>query len=120
VDKSTIGDNMINVVSERTAATKKWKIPDKFINAGFADFLNNTFPLEEGKKERDTIAITGFASVKEYADHFQLQENYGITLDAILKLLDDKGCIEINKKENRLKYHHQNIEYLRVEIMARI
>jgi hypothetical protein len=112
---------MINVDSSRAEKTRRWRIADKFINDDFTNFLLNAFPLELNAIEVDRTHLTGFGSIQEYANHFQLQDLHGITLDAIIKLLDDKDCIlEISRKENRLQYHHQNIEYLRVEIMARI
>jgi hypothetical protein len=112
---------MVSVDSKRTEETMKWDIPSVFINYEFSNFLNNTFPLAECGVERDVRAITGFGSVDEWADHYELYYGHGITLDAILKLLKEKDCLlEVNKKENYLKYHHQNVEYLRVEIEARI
>jgi hypothetical protein len=100
---------------KRSSKTKKWDIPDKFINSDFADFLLNVNDLD-----RDMIPITGGGSLQEWADHYQLWESHGIDLDAIVKLLDDKGCGKINKKENHFQYHHQNITYLEMEIRARI
>jgi len=88
------GDFMVSVNSNRTDETKRRKIPDKFINREFYDFLNNTFPLEEAHIERDLLRINGYNSDHEWADHYQLEEIYGITLNAILKLLNDKGCIK--------------------------
>jgi len=112
---------MLHVELSRSDKTKRWNIPDKFINCDFVRFLNNTFPISEAHQERDFRTLRGYGSVKEYADYFQLQENHGITLEAILKLLNDKGCfLKLNKKENFLKYHNQNIQHLRVEIEARI
>ena len=112
---------MVEVVLERTESTRKWRIPDKFLNWDFADFLNNTFPLEVGNCERNLIEINGFGSVNEWANHYQLKEMHGITLDSALKLLDDKGCIiELNKKENIIQYHHQNIAYMLMEIWGRL
>jgi len=51
------GDFMVSVNSNRTDETKRRKIPDKFINREFYDFLNNTFPLEEAHIERDLLRI---------------------------------------------------------------
>jgi hypothetical protein len=112
---------MIEVVLERTELTRKWRIPNKFLNRNFADFLNNTFPLEVGNREKNQIEITGDGSVAEYVFYFQLEEIHGITLDSVLKLLNDKGCIiKLNKKENIIQYHHQNIAYLQGEIQGRL
>lgn len=110
----------MKVDTSRAEKTKRWKIPDKFINYDFFNFLNNTFPLEENGEIRDTRTITGGGSVQEWADYYQLWELHGIDLDAILKLLEDKGCAKIHKKENYLQYHHQNMTYLATEIKARI
>lgn len=107
---------MENIELNRSIITKRWRIPDKFINYDFYNFLLNSFNIEN-----DSRRIIGFGSVQEYADYFQLQEHHGITLKAILKLLNDKCCIiELNKKENLLKYQYQDVEQLRIEIEARI
>lgn len=105
----------MNVDTNRANKTKRWKIPDKFVNSDFADFLLNTNELD-----RDARPITGGGSVQEWANYYQLWELHGIDLDAILELLDEKGCAKINKKENYIQYHHQCSAYLEAEIRARI
>ena len=105
----------MNVDTKRANETKKWKIPDKFVNSDFADFLLNINDLD-----REAMPITGGGSLQEWADHYQLWESHGIDSDAILKLFDDKGCAKIYKKENYFQYHHQNMAYLETEIRARI
>ena len=61
-----------------------------------------------------------FGSVDEWANHFQLWDLQGIDLEDILKLFSNKGCAKIFKKENYIKYHHQNMMYLETEIRARM
>ncbi len=112
---------MTKVKLDKSIITTRWRIPDKFINYDFAAFIDNTFPKSEGRKKVEFRTLVGFNSVSEWAYYFQLQEIYGITVDAILKLLDDKGCIlELNRKENFLRYHRPNITRLWSEILARI
>ncbi len=96
--------------------THSWKIPDKFVNLEFADFLLNTNDLNV---ERRPIKDS-YGSVQEWSEHYQLWESHGITLDALLKLLDEKGCAIINKKENYVQYHIGNIALLEAEIRTRI
>ena len=105
----------MNVDTKRAEKTKLWKIPDKFINEDFANFILNINDLD-----RELILIEGGGSLQEWADYFQLRELHGIDTNAILKLFDDKGCAKINKKENNFEYHHQNMAYLETEIRARI
>jgi len=112
---------MVKVDTNRAEKTKKWKIPDKFINEVFANFILNINVLEVNDKVMDERPIkNAFGSVDEWANHFQLWELHGIALEAILKLFSDKGCARIFKKENYIKYHHQNMAYLETEIRARI
>jgi hypothetical protein len=112
---------MKNIQLQGSDETKKWRISDKFINYDFVAFIDNTFPKSEGRKKVEFRTLVGFNSVSEWAYYFQLQEIFGITVDAILKLLDDKGCIlELNRKENYLRYHRPNITRLWSEIHARI
>ena len=101
----------MDVDTKRANKTRKWKIPDKFVNSDFADFLLNINELD-----REAMPIIGGGSLQEWADHYQL---CGIDVDAILKLFDDKGCAKINKEENYCQYHHQNMTYLEAEIRAR-
>jgi hypothetical protein len=112
---------VVTLDTNRAEKTKRWRIPDKFINEDFANFLLNINVLSENDVYRDERPIKdAFGSVDEWADHFQLWDLHGIDLDAILKLLSDKGCARIFKKENYIKYHHQNMAYLEAEIRARI
>jgi hypothetical protein len=111
----------MNIDTNRADKTKRWKIPAKFLNDDFANFILNINVLEENGKVRDNRPIKdAFGSVQEWADHFQLWESHGVDLDAILHLLSDKGCVKIFKKENYVKYHHQNMAYLEAEIRARV
>ena len=112
---------MVSIALKRTNNTNRWNIPDKFINYDFAGFLDNTFPESEGHKIRDERYIEGYGSIVDYAYYYQLEQSHGITLNAILKLLDDKGCLsELNRKDNYLKYNFPNVNRLRIEILARI
>ena len=112
---------MVEIDYQRAKKTRRWKIPDKFINGDFADFILNINVLEENDKVRDTRPIkNAYGSVEEWANHFQLWELHGIDLNAILKLFSEKGCVKVFKKENYIKYHHQNMAYLEKEIRARI
>lgn len=105
----------------RAEKTKKWKIPDKFINIDFVNFIENINVLKAQGKVVDKRPIkNAFGSIEEWANHFQLWELHGIDLDAILKLFSEKGCAKIFRKENYIQYHHQNIVYLQTEISARI
>ena len=112
---------MMKVDTSRAEKTKRWKIPDKFINNEFANFILNINVLAVSGKVVDKRPIKdAFGSVDEWANHFQLWELHGIDLDAILKLFSKKGCAKIFKKENYIQYHHQNMAYLETEIRARI
>jgi hypothetical protein len=111
----------VKVSTERAEKTRNWEIPEKFINNDFADYISNTNVLEENGIVRDTRPIKGcYGSMQEWADHFQLMELHEIDLDSILKLLEDKGCVKIDEKNNVLQYYHQNMAYLEAEIRARI
>ena len=111
---------MIKINAGRSEKMKKWKIPDKFINPEFADFILNINVLEFNGKMMDKRPISeSFGSLGEWATHFQLWELHGIHLDSILKLFSEKGCGKIFVKENYFQYHHQNLAYLEEEIRAR-
>lgn len=113
--------SLITVDTKRAEKTKKWKIPEKFINNDFANFILNINVLEENNVVRDTRPIKdAFGSVDEWANHYQLWESHGIDLDSILKLFRDKGCAVVFRHENYIQYHHQNMAYLEAEIRARI
>lgn len=111
----------MKIDTSRAEKTKRWKIPDKFINKDFADFIENINVLEALGKVVDKRPIkNAFGSVEEWANHFQLWELHGIDLDDLLKLFREKGCAKIFKKKNYIQYHHQNMAYLEAEIRARI
>jgi len=111
---------MVTIESKRSEKTKRWKIPDKFINEDFSTFILNINVLEDCGKYVDTRPIRdAFGSIDEWANHFQLWDLHGIDTDSIVKLFSDKGCAKIIKKDNYIQYHHQNLEYLRLEIDAR-
>lgn len=80
------------------------KIPKKFICNEFADFIHNINDLG-----RDTRPISGYGSIQEWADHYQLLTNQGIDLNAILKLFKDTGCAVINEEANNIQYYHQQL-----------
>jgi hypothetical protein len=114
------GVKMIKIDTERSEKTKRWKIPDKFINPEFADFIQNINVLKLNGKVVDKRPIKeSFGSLEEWANYFQLWELHGIDLDSILKLFGEKGCGKIFIKENCFQYHHQNLAYLEEEIRAR-
>lgn len=106
----------MSIDRSRTKKTKRWKIPDKFINGEFADFIYNINDL--GKDERPIK--DSYGSLEEWTNHYQLLELHGSDLGDILKLFNEKGCVKIVKKENYIQYHHQNMSYLEMEIRARI
>lgn len=108
---------MINIDLNRNEKTKRWKIPEKFLNLEFTSFLNNAFPIEISGKEVDKVNLD---DIKDWIYHFQLWELHGIDVTSILKLLSDKGCAKIFKKNEYIQYHHQNLAYLQSEIRARI
>lgn len=90
---------------------KHSKIPEKYLNYDFLNFVINTFPLEvNGMKITVKPIRNRFGSLEEWSYHFQLEEFHGITLQALIKFLYDKGCITtIDRKENVVHYHQQNI-----------
>lgn len=106
--------------ANRTEESRKWKIAQKFINDDFVDFLSWFVPLEENDESGNQRPITGQGSVQEWANDYQLRILHSIDLGDILKLLDDKGCVEIHKKENYVQYRTQDIMRLLDEISARI
>ena len=103
---------MVDLDTSRVEKTRRWKIPDKFINKEFAIFILNVNDL--------LVNEISFENIVGYANNFRLQELHGIDLDDILKLFRDKGCAKIFKKDNYIQYHHQNLLYLEAEIRARI
>jgi len=105
---------------KRTEESRKWKIPHKFINADFVDFLSWFTPLEEKGESKNQRPITGEGSMQERANDYQLRILHSIDLGDILKLLEDKGCVEIHKKENHIRYRTQGILRLLDEISPRI
>ena len=112
---------MVKIDTNRAEKTKRWKIPEKFINIEFTNFLCNINVLELNNKYIDTIPIKNDADcIVAYINRFRLWELHGIDLHRILNLLRDTGCAIIKKKDNYIKYHHQNLEYLMNEINARI
>jgi len=111
----------MNIDNNRTEKTRNWKIPEKFLNLDFVNFLANINVIEVCGKKIDKIPIKdAFGSIDEWANHFQLWEIHGIDLDSILKLFSDKGCAKISKRDNYIQHHIQNIMYLQKEIEARI
>jgi hypothetical protein len=102
----------MGVDTKRASKTRKWKIPDNFVNSDFVDLLAKINELN-----REAMPIIGVGSLEEWAEHYQV---CGTDVDAIVKLFDDKGCAKINMKENFCQYHHQNMIYLEAEIRARI
>jgi len=95
---------------------KRWVIPDKYKNENFANFILNINDLNmEFRRIKE-----GWGSMEEWAHHYQLWESLGITLEGLLRFLSNKGCIEIKRKENLVRLHHDNLELLRTEIMRRI
>lgn len=107
---------MVTIDTNRAEKTKRWKIPDKFINEDFANFLLNMNDLNRNERP----IKDAFGSIEEWANHFQLWESHGIDLDDILELFKGKGCAKIFQKENYIQYYHQNMAYLETEIRARI
>ena len=111
----------MEIDNSRIEKTKKWKIPEKFVNIEFVNFLMNINVLEICGKKIDKIPIKdAFGSVDEWANEFQLWELHGIDLDSILKLFSYKGCAKVSRKDNYIQHHPQNIMYLQKEIEARI
>jgi hypothetical protein len=106
--------------TNRAEEPKKWEISRKFINDDFVSFLSFLIPLEESDQAKNQRPITGEGSVQEWANDYQLRILHSIDLTDILKLLADKGHVEIHKEENSIIYRHQAIEYLVAEINARI
>ena len=73
------------------------KLPHKFINNDFAEFLSFLFPFEESEKEETQRAITGAGSVRELANDYQLVILHSLDLGDILKLLAGKGTLRYTK-----------------------
>lgn len=117
---SLAGSCALKADTNRTEETKKWHIPHKFINDDFASYLSFLIPLEENDKATNQRPIAGEGSLQEWANDYQLRILHSIDLDDILKLLRDKGHVEIYKEQNYIIYRHKNIEYLVAEITARI
>jgi len=104
----------------RTEDTRKWRIPGKFINDDFVNFLSFFIPLEKNNDTKNQRRITGEGSVQEWADDYQLRILHGIDLSDILKLLEEKGYADTHEKENYIQYRAQDIAQLIAEIRARI
>jgi len=97
------------------------KIPDKFIDADFANFILNINVLEENGRAVDKRSIKdAFGSVEEWADYYQLASLHGIALDDILKLFRENCCARVFRKANYIQYNDQNLASLETEIRARL
>jgi DNA-binding transcriptional ArsR family regulator len=105
--------------ANRTAETRNWKIPDKFVNDDFVSFLSVLLHLEENQEARNQRSIRGEDSVQEWMDTYQLQILHGIDLGDVLSLLRDKGYVEVHEEGNYIRYRYQNVARLVAEIEAR-
>ena len=103
-----------------TAESQKWKIPHKFVNDEFVSFLSCLLPLDEGSQAVRRRPIKGEGSLQELTNDYQLLILHSTDLDDILKLLEEKGCAKINRRENYIQYFTQDIARLIAEIRARI
>jgi hypothetical protein len=106
---------------KRAKKTRGWKIPEKFLNIEFINFIMNINTVELIGKPIDKIPIQDDpSSIESWANHFQLWDLHGIDVESILELFSEKGCAQVVRNENYIKYHHQNLVYLQTEISARI
>lgn len=114
------GSCALKADTNRTKESKKWKIPHKFINDDFVNFLSFLIPLGENHSSENQKPITGENSLQEWANDYQLRILHSIDLRDILKLLEEKGYAEIHENENYIQYFTQDIARLIAEIRARI
>jgi len=68
---------------------------------------------------REFMPITGGGSLEEWACHFDLPEQ-GITLKGLLRFLNDRCCIEINRKENLVRLRHDNLFKLHLKLSKKL
>jgi len=78
----------------------KRRISRKYLNDEFASLILN---LAYRSLEREYMAIRGGGSLEEWAYYFGLEELREITLESLLRFLKNRGCIEVERKENRIR-----------------
>jgi hypothetical protein len=112
---------MIELDPKNSDKVKRWRIPDKYLNDDFVDFILKINAIEVNGKYIDEMKIYYTkGSLQEWVTVYKLSDKYGITVEDILRLFDNKGCALIHRQENYITYHQSNLASLREEIQAKL